>query len=217
MSVDQLECAAVVETRLLHKMHRAATSLLVEAAQRRTAPAGALKELRDFLVAALRLHHEREDDVLWPQLTAADPAAAAGLAELATEHLALDAALDALAIAPVQDGDDRAVLIFAAEAVRELVHDHLEHEEPVLFPALAAHMSDEAWSQFSRTVIASAPPVGGHLNIGFFERVGTPAELAVVTANLPEAVLQLVPAMREHARATLSSLEAAGHDSAVTA
>ncbi|MGW1786448.1 hemerythrin domain-containing protein [Streptomyces sp. NPDC002143] len=217
MSVDTPDGAAIVETRLLHKMHRAATSLLTEAAQSGAAPAAALEELRDFLVAALRHHHESEDDVLWPQLTAADPATAHGLAELAAEHDALDAALDALAAVPVRDVDDRAALIAAAVAVRDLVHTHLAHEEPVLFPALAAHMSDEAWAQFSRTVIASAPPVGAHLNIGFFEQVGTPAELAAVTANLPQAALHLVPAVREQARATLSSLKATEHGRTVTA
>jgi len=150
-------------------------------------------------------------------LIAADPAAAGGLAELAAEHEALDAALDALAAAPVRDAGDRAELSAAAVTVRDLVHRHLEHEEPLLLPALAAHMSDEAWAQFSRAVIASAPPVGGHLNLGFFEQVGSPAELAVITANLPEAVLHLVPAMREQARATLSSLQATEHGRTVSA
>jgi hemerythrin-like domain-containing protein len=217
MSDQTPDGAAVVETRLLHKMHRAATSLLADAAQRETAPVAAVEELRDFLVAALRHHHESEDDVLWPQLIAADPAAAGGLAELAAEHEALDAALDALAAAPVRDAGDRAELSAAAVTVRDLVHRHLEHEEPLLLPALAAHMSDEAWAQFSRAVIASAPPVGGHLNLGFFEQVGSPAELAVITANLPEAVLHLVPAMREQARATLSSLQATEHGRTVSA
>ncbi|MFF0000023.1 hemerythrin domain-containing protein [Streptomyces avermitilis] len=221
MSVETPEGgAAVAETRLLHKMHRAATSLLAEAAQRDTAPSTALAELRDFLVAALRHHHKSEDDVLWPQLTAADPAAAAGptdLADLAAEHDALDAALDALAAAPVRDADERVALVGAAVTVRDLVHAHLEHEEPVLFPALTTHMSDEAWAEFSRAVIASAPPVGAHLNIGFFEQVGTPGELAVVTANLPEAALHLVPAMREQAKATLSSLQAAESGRTLTA
>ncbi|WSQ14681.1 hemerythrin domain-containing protein [Streptomyces sp. NBC_01231] len=207
----------MVETRLLHKMHRAATSLLVEAAQRDAAPSAALEELRDFVVAALRHHHESEDDVLWPQLTAADSAAAAGLAELAAEHDALDAALDALSAALVRADDDRAALVTAAVAVRDLVQTHLDHEEPVLFPALTTHMSDEAWARFSRAVIASAPTVGAHLNIGFFEQVGTPAELAVVTANLPQAALPLVPAMREQAQATLGSLQAAEHERTITA
>ncbi|MFE6937530.1 hemerythrin domain-containing protein [Streptomyces chartreusis] len=106
-----------------------------------------------------------EDDVLWPQLIAADPVAGAALSELSTEHDALEAALEALAVAPVQDDADRAALAATAASVRDLVHQHLEHEEPVLFPALAAHMSDEAWTEFSRAVIASAPPVGAHLNL----------------------------------------------------
>ncbi|NEA56533.1 hemerythrin domain-containing protein [Streptomyces sp. SID13666] len=209
MSVEEPECAAILETRLLHKMHRAATSLLAQAAQSPTAPPIALKELRDFLVAALRHHHESEDDVLWPQLTAAGPTAPDDLAGLHAEHDALDTALHALAGAPVEDGHDRPMLIAAAVAVRDLVHTHLGHEEIVLFPALASQMSDEAWSQFSRAVIASAPPVGAHLNIGFFEQVGTSAELAVVAANLPHAALNLLPAMRQQAEATLSSLQAA--------
>ncbi|CAM5238267.1 hemerythrin domain-containing protein [Streptomyces chartreusis] len=212
VSVQGPESAAVVETRLLHKMHRAATCLLAEAAQKPAAPSAALEELRDFVVAALRHHHESEDDVLWPQLTAADPAAATGLAELEAEHDALDASLEALADASVRDGAGRAPLISAAVAVRDLVHTHLEHEEPLLLPALEAHMSDDAWAQFSRAVIASAPPVGAHLNIGFFEQVGSPAELAVVTANLPPAALDLVPAMREQAEATLRSLKATEQD-----
>ncbi|MET8101582.1 hemerythrin domain-containing protein [Streptomyces sp. NPDC005236] len=211
------EPAAIAETRLLHKMHRAATSLLVDGAQRDTAPSAALAELRDFLVAALRHHHESEDDVLWPQLIAADSAAGVGLIALGAEHEALEAALGTLAAVPVQDGEDRAGLVAAATGVRDLVHKHLDHEEPVLFPALAAHMSDEAWTEFSREVIASAPPVGAHLNLGFFEQVGTPAELALIAANLPHEALQFVPAMREQARATLDSLQSTEPGRTVTA
>jgi hemerythrin-like domain-containing protein len=217
VSMEPPEPAAIAETRLLHKMHRAATSLLVDAAQRDTAPPGALAELRDFLVAALRHHHESEDDVLWPRLIAADPLAGAGLVELGAEHDALDTALDTLAAVPVRDDEDRPGLAAAAATVRDLVHEHLEHEEPVLFPALAAHLPEEDWTEFSRAVIASAPPVAAHLNIGFFEQVGTPAELAVVTANLPEAALALVPVMREQARATLHSLQATDHGRTVSA
>ncbi len=217
MSTNPPESAVIAETRLRHKMHRAATALLADAAQRDTTPPEALGELRDFLVAALRHRHESEDDVLWPRLIAADPVAGAGLTGLGAEHEALDEALDALAVAPVREGEDRKAPAAAAATVRDLVHQHLEHEEPVLFPALAAHMPDEAWAEFSRAVIASAPPVGGHLDIGFFEEVGTPAELEAVTANLPQAVLPLVPAMREQALATLSSLRATYDARTVTA
>jgi hypothetical protein len=149
--------------------------------------------------------------VLWPQLIAADPMAGAGLTELSAEHNTLDAALDTLAAVPVQDDDDGVRLAVAAVIVRDLVHKHLEREEPLLFPTLAANISDQAWTEFSRAVIASAPPVGAHLNIGFFELLGSRAELAVITANLPPAALPFVPAMREQARATLNSLQATDH------
>lgn len=204
----QPEPVAIAETRLLHKMHRAATTLLADAAHRRDSPPEALAQLRDFLVAALRHHHESEDDVLWPQLAAADPATGGRFAELGTEHDELDEALDALAAAPVSEDEDRRRLTAAARRVRDLIHEHLEHEESLLFPALAAHMPDQAWADFSRTVISSAPPVAAHLNIGFFELVGTPGELAAVTAHLPQAALDGLPAMREQARVTLGSLRA---------
>lgn len=207
MTPTAQEPAAIAETRLLHKMHRAATSLLADAAQRDTVPAGSLAELRDFLVAALRHHHESEDHVLWPQLTAVDPTAGVELADLGPEHDALDAALETLAAVPVAD---RTRLVPATAHVRDLVCKHLDHEEPVLFPALAAHMPDDDWAQFSRAVISSAPPVAPYLNIGFLEQVGTPEELAVVGANLPPEAVELLPAMREQARAVLDSLRATG-------
>ncbi|XVQ07233.1 hemerythrin domain-containing protein [Spirillospora sp. CA-255316] len=86
----------------------------------------------------------------WPRLIAADPKVGTGLAELSKEHVALDAALDTVAAVPIQDDENRAGLATAAAHVRDLVHRHLEHEEPVLFPVLAAHMSDQAWTEFSR-------------------------------------------------------------------
>ncbi|MFI6934898.1 hypothetical protein [Streptomyces sp. NPDC050287] len=123
MSTNPPESAAIAETRLLHKMHRAATPLLADAAQRDTAPPDGPAELRDY----------------------------------------------------------------------------------------------QAWTEFSRAVIASAPPMGAHLHIGFFEQVGTPAELEAVAANLPHAVLPLVPAMREQARTTLSNLRTTHDARTVTA
>lgn len=197
--------AAVLETRLLHNMHRAATSLLVDAAGRPTAPIPSLAELRDFLVAALRHHHESEDDILWPRLTVADPTIGDRLAALGAEHDALDAALDILEATEISD---RPALTGAAQAVRDLVHKHLDAEEQVLFPALTATMSDDEWAEFSRTVIASAPPVAAHLNIGFFAEVGTPEELALVSKGMPPQVQQLVPMLQEQAEATLRSLRA---------
>ncbi|GLY83754.1 hemerythrin domain-containing protein [Actinoallomurus iriomotensis] len=209
MQSSHTEPVAVIETRLSHDMHRAATSLLVEAAGRPAVPSAALAELRDFLVANLHHHHESEDGLLWPMITTTAPEVAESLAALSTEHDRLDAALDVLAAAPIGDGADRAALTEAATAVRDLIRHHLEHEEPLLFPALRTHVSPEAWDDFSQKVIATSPPQGAHLMIGFFDETGTPDEVDLVLDRLPEPVRPLIPEMRRQAREALRVLRVA--------
>ncbi|GII59619.1 hypothetical protein Pth03_80080 [Planotetraspora thailandica] len=181
--------------------------MLVEAAGRSWVPAAALTELRDFLVAHLHHHHESEDGDLWPVITAVAPRVAEGLVALSVEHHQLDAALDALGEVAVADGADRAVLQEAATAVRDLVLDHLEDEEPQLFPVLRDLVSLEAWADFSKKVIETSPTVSAHLLVGFFDRVGTPEEVALVLPPIPEPVMA---AMRQQAQATFEALEETG-------
>ncbi|MFD7445033.1 hemerythrin domain-containing protein [Streptomyces sp. NPDC059909] len=225
------ESAAVVETRLAHQVHRVATTLLAEAAARPSVPLGALAQLRDFLVANLRHHHEAEDEDLWPRIVTAASATEHELGVLSEEHERLDAALDLLAAVnmtgdEVEDGANeavgtglggggavdgvRAALRDAAVAVRDTVHDHLAHEEPVLFPALRDHISPEDWQDFAQRVIATTPPVAGHLMVGLLDEVGTPAEVELVLAGLPEPVRPLLPAMRRQATEDLRILRGTG-------
>ncbi|MFG2358694.1 hemerythrin domain-containing protein [Streptomyces sp. NPDC048521] len=200
------EVVAVTETRLTHELHRRATTLLSEAALRTSVPLEALAELRGYLVKNLHHHHETEDNQLWPLIVDVSPEAAAKLAPLSAEHDRLDAALDALEAAPITSDADRENLHQAAEAVRVLVHRHLEHEEPILFPALAQHLSPEDWTAFSQQVIATSPTEAAHLTVGFFDEVGKPEEVALILSGLPEPAQQFVPVMREQARAALAVL-----------
>ncbi|MFD7406505.1 hemerythrin domain-containing protein [Streptomyces sp. NPDC059866] len=224
------ESVAVIETRLAHQVHRVATTLLAEAAVRPSVPLAALAQLRDFLVANLRHHHETEDNDLWPRIVAAQPATQPGLGALSEEHERLDAALDLLAAVnlsgdEVQGGPDEAVgtglgggaadgprtaLRDAAVAVRDTVHDHLAHEEPLLFPALRDHLSPAEWQDFAQRVIATTPPVAGHLMVGFLDEVGTPAEVELVLAGLPEPARPLLAAMRLQATDDLRILRGTG-------
>lgn len=213
MTTNSSEPTAVTETRVVHEIHRRATALLAEAAARPAVPLGALAQLRDFLVANLSHHHETEDEDLWPLIVAAAPTAALALEALSEQHRALDAALDLLAAVAVSGGrsdDVRVALHGAAVAVRDTVHDHLAHEEPILFPALRDHVSAAAWEDFSQRVIATTPPVAGHLMVGFLDEVGTPEEVALVLAGLPEPVRPLLPAMRLQAADDLRILRGTG-------
>lgn len=200
------EPKALMETRLTHETHRLMTALLTDAAQRPSVPLAALEQLRDFLVAAVRHHHETEDGLLWPRLAGVAPAAARALAELSDEHERLDTALNRLAAVVVDAEGARPALREAAVAVRDSVRGHLEHEEPVLLPALRDHMSPAAWDDFARQVIASTPPVALHLMIGFLDEAGTPDEVELMLEGLPGPARPLVPAMREQARQDLRVL-----------
>lgn len=200
------EPVAVIETRLSHDMHREATSLLATAARRPSVPSPALAELRDFLVANLHHHHESEDDLLWPMIVAVAPDIADSLLPLSAEHDQLDAALDVLDDVPIGDGGDRAALVEAAIAVRDLVRHHLEQEEPLLFPALRNHLTPEAWNDFAQKVITTSPPQRAHLLVGFFDEIGTPEAVRLTLDRLPEPVQPLVLEMRRQARAALAVL-----------
>jgi hypothetical protein len=191
---------AVVETRVVHDTHRRATSLLADAIGRDGTPVEVVASFREFVVAMLRHHHEREDRDLWPLLVAAEPSLAGPLAGLSREHDRLDEALDRLAADPAPD---------VAAAVRDLVHEHLAHEEPLLFPALRDHLTDAAWGEFSKRAIATAPPVGTHLLVGLFHRVASDGEVEVILRNLPPDAAARVPAMRAEAERTFEVLAGA--------
>jgi hypothetical protein len=203
MSHVQVDPTAVIETRMAHAVHRRATSLLATAGP--SAPAPALAELRAFLVGTLQHHHESEDAYLWPLITGSAPEIADALAALSREHEELDAELTRLAALVIAD-DDREALRHAAVAVRDLVHTHLEHEEPILLPALRYHVTEAAWAAFSARVVATAPSDGIHLMFGFFDQVGTPEEVELIVGTLPDPVRTLVPEMREQAQVTFAAL-----------
>jgi hemerythrin-like domain-containing protein len=193
MTTTNPQARRLLETRLVHTLHRNVSTLLAEAAARREAEAGALVEIRDFLVGQLRSHHESEDRLLWPMLTAKVPGLSDPFAGLTGEHEKLDAVLDALAAAPADEQPERTALIGAAAALRDQVHTHLEHEEGVLFPALL-HVTEQEWEDFAAQVIAETPNDHPHLLVGFLEQAGTPQEADVILAAIPAPVREALRA-----------------------
>jgi hemerythrin-like domain-containing protein len=206
MTSDRLDPPAVVETRLVHEGQRRATSLLAAVVGGDAVPAYAAVELRDFVVASLEHNHRSEDDVLWPLLTSAAPELAEALDGLSREHVRLDAALDELGEVAI-DGAGEQTATAAVVAVRDLVHEHLSHEEPVLLPALRDHITDEQWAAFSRRTVETPPqrhaPPRGVPGRGRHRRPGRddPA------APAPQARGTL-PTVRQQGRSALTALGA---------
>lgn len=209
MDIDtEWDSPATVETRLTHEAHRLATSLLIDASPRPSVPRQALARLRDFLVVNLRHHHDAQDEWLWPHIAAAAPEAKPALDDLTEEHKHLDIALTRLANIDLDSQGHRQALHEAAAAVRDSLHTHLTHEEPVLFPALREHITPWQREKLSQRVIATTPPVAGHLMTGFLDEVATPAEVHSILVNMPPSVKARLPIIRTQAAADLRALRA---------
>jgi hemerythrin-like domain-containing protein len=204
--MQQTDTSAVLETRLVHDTHRRATTLLVDAARRGHGSRSALTELRDFVVAVLDHHHESEDRVLWPLLADAAPHLADALGMLSIDHDQLAVELDALRSVALDGEVDMAALATRATTVRDHVHAHLAREEPVLFPALQNHITENEWSVFSQRTVASAPQEGLHLLAALFEEVGTPRQIDLILQHVPVDARGLFRAGAARGRATLAAL-----------
>ena len=196
---------SVVETRLVHEMHRRATSLLADAFARPAASDDAVSHLRDLVVATLHHHHRGEDADLWPLLLDAAPDLTDPLSALSVEHQQLDVALDVLHEMPVGDISQQAAAELGV-AVRDLVHEHLAHEEPVLLPALREHVPDEVWEEFSARMVATSPPVGTDLLVALLHGVGSDSEVEVIFHHLPASERELLPTLRAQGEASLAQL-----------
>jgi hemerythrin-like domain-containing protein len=96
-----------------------------------------------------RLHHPKEDDVLFPRVLARAPAAAALVQELRDEHekgaaliRELDRALVAFEVGWPYGADRFAELVRAYSSFH---WDHMRKEEKALLPLAEAALSEEDW------------------------------------------------------------------------
>ncbi len=110
--------------------------------------------------AVLHHHHTTEDTAIWPPLlaavdTAGDAAGRRILEAMEAEHEVIDpqlaacgAAFDAMAFAPHKDAKERLAGLVAR--TRELLAEHLRHEETEALPLVQRHLAAEAWAEAER-------------------------------------------------------------------
>lgn len=103
----------------------------------------------------LHLHHEGEDDILWPLLlsrvdAAGDAAGRATLEAMEAEHDEIDPLLAGCAagladLAAGADADARAALVVRMAAARERLGHHLGHEESEAMALVQLHLTPAEW------------------------------------------------------------------------
>lgn len=140
--------------RLVHATFRAdAVGIADEAVRLNAGEAGLLEPLRErlaILTTALHEHHTGEDELVFPVLLQRRPDRCSELLALESEHMALDAALEAVRAA-LELSDPRSAADAALRLVKVL-NEHLDHEETVAVPIWLAVFTDDEMAALEATM-----------------------------------------------------------------
>jgi hemerythrin-like domain-containing protein len=146
---------------------------------------GAICRYAAALLAAIRAHHQGEDEILWP-VVAATARQAVDLAPLADDHQAIDAAtiradqvLASLAAGP---GIRAAALPASVAALRDMVDEHIADEEAQLFPAMRRYLTAQAWRWCEKQIMRAPGPPGLRFTMPWLARHAAQGELRALLA-----------------------------------
>jgi len=181
--------------RINHRTMRSDTRRLAELLSRMAAGqiaydrrrATALRTYLRLLCDGIHHHHRMEDEVLWPVLEQS-AGAEIDLRELSDDHAALDPVLDEIRVAaddlvaayasgPSEPGRVHTVargLAAALAQLRDVLDEHIEEEERLIFPIIRRYVSVADWHAVERAVRK-----GGALRFELprIERYARPEEL----------------------------------------
>ncbi|GAA0968161.1 hemerythrin domain-containing protein [Actinocorallia libanotica] len=131
----------------------------------------ALRRLLGHLATEIHGHHTKEDEVLWP-VVSASAGAAVDLLPLTEDHTAIDPCLDRLRTAT---GRERAE---ALAVLRDLMEEHIAEEEAVLFPVMRRYVSVADFTACEKRFQRGAPLSHMRFVLPFIADHATPEELA---------------------------------------
>lgn len=122
-----------------------------------------------YFSLVLHRHHTGEDAGLWPLLldrgdAAGDVAARATLEAMGAEHGRIEPLLDSCRmgfdrLAVTADPDARAALAVRLVAARQILGDHLAHEETDALALVQRYLSDQDWKRIERDHFAAGHSV----------------------------------------------------------
>jgi hypothetical protein len=181
------------DVRMFLLAHRALRRDFHRLAEVLAAPGATTARLADaFAVSTqmLLLHHQAEDDLVWPLLRERRPDLAAEVDALEAEHHELDALLDAIST-PIGSGGPAATAAPIAARLAQRITDHLDREEREIVPAIAASVSAEEWIELDGRRKARLTPEQTALSVAWILSAAGVTERDDYAALLPEPVRAL--------------------------
>jgi hemerythrin-like domain-containing protein len=133
----------------------------------------------EVLSRRLLVHHEAEDQDLWPMLRAKTSVPAVD--EIVDEHEQIAKALDGVDAA-LRGGGDRARV---AHEFANLVRSHLDHEERAVLPQVERHLTAQEWASFLRTERNRQTPRSGAEFLGWVLDDAEPVHAQAILREIP--------------------------------
>src|SRR5262249_50967239 len=145
--------------------------------------------------AQLTEHHEGEHEIAWPALMALG-VSESDIASFETEHeqLAADLAGAGRAMDQLRRSASQADAQAAAamEQLQTTAVTHLDHEEVVTEPALAANPDHPAYKEMAKKFSRRAGPAKAGTFFTWVEDGATPEQRSALAASVPKPVLTIL-------------------------
>ncbi|MEV1171551.1 hemerythrin domain-containing protein [Nonomuraea sp. NPDC049784] len=146
------------------------------------------------MCAGIHHHHQAEDDVLWPVIVRS-AGAEVDLSELSDDHAQLDPLLKEITTAAAGLGKEQSAagrMARSLATLADLLDQHIEEEERLLFPIIAKYVSEKDWESVEDEV-RKGGDIGFDLpRIGQYARPDELAELRRLAGPLLAILLRLL-------------------------
>ena len=156
----------------------------------------------DFAIAALHIHHEGEDELLYPKLIERVPEQAPMTEEVEHEHQLVKTALDEASAAcaawrqrPTAETGE--ALAAALDQLNAVAQRHLDDEEQKIVPLAAVTLTQQEWDAVGKHGVAQIPRNKRGIAFGMILEPLGEADRAVMMRSLPAPVRMLYPLLIE--------------------
>ncbi len=198
-----------IDVRDMAIVHRAFRNAYDEAAKLvRAAPAPSpgrvtfLADHIDFGIALLHVHHEGEDELLYPKLIERVPEQAPMTEQVDHEHQLIKTALDAASAACATwrqrpSAGTGEALAAALGHLNSVVQPHLDDEEQKIVPLAAVTLTQQEWDALGKHGVAQVPRNKRGIAFGMILDPLGEADRAYMMRTLPAPVRLLSPFLVE--------------------
>jgi hemerythrin-like domain-containing protein len=156
----------------------------------------------DFSLTMLHIHHEGEDELLYPKLIERVPDQAPVTEQVEHEHELIKTALDAVAAACTAwrgqpSGETGEALAASLDELNVVAQRHLDDEEQKVVPLAAVTVTQEEWDALNKHAAAEIPWAKRPIAFGMMLEPLSDADRAHMMRGVPAPLRMLTPFLLE--------------------